>query len=337
MAIKRLYPLQDAFIAQGLKQNTGRDEILEIGYCNRDGVEGPARTLIEFDGELIGQTVKDVDNFKATLCLYSARHSRIPAEYSLEFFRVLEDWTEGLGRVTDDCPWTLGVSWENRNEKDSWNVPGGTLDSEPFRVVSFGRSSLDRDIDLKVDVTDMVKEGKLGSILIKLSNESENYLNGTHISFFSSNTHTIFRPYLEITYDNSKRDSELEELDENFKINITNLQDSYILGERTKLRVGVKPEYPKRLISTSSLYLEKYILPENSYWGIRDRYTSNMLVDFSDGTKISADNSGSYFILDTEILTTERYLDIVLKVVGEDTQRLVDTGATFKVKRLCQI
>ena len=336
MSIIRFFPTQDAFISKGLRQNTGRDEILEIGHCEREGVETSARLLIEFSQKDILAYTRKLDSFKATMKLYSADRRNIPAKYTLLVYRLAEDWEEGLGRVTDGRVWTTGVSWTNRTSSSRWKEEGGTL-GDLITSLDFNVDTLETLGDLSIDVTDLVKKGKIGGVLIMVKDEEGFFENRSRLSFFSSNTHTVYRPYLEIEHDDSVRDSELPVVEgEDYTITSNSLHREYKIGEKPVIRLGVRPRYPVRCFSTASLYFKESILPENSQWGIKDDYTAEMYVNFGEGTKISADNSGSFFMLDTSILTSGRYLDLLIRSEHNGTVKVEKVGSPFKVSNVCQ-
>lgn len=337
MALKRFFPIQDAFIVEGLCQGTGRDEILEIGSCNRPCAESSARILIEFSTADLTNFVSDLTApYRAVLHLYAAARRNIPAQYKIECYELIEAWSEGLGRVTDSRFWTPGVSWTSRDGREDWEVPGGTIGPE-VTVLDFTESDLEGRGDLEIDVTTLLQSGRLRSLLLKSGDEDSFYRNGTNLAFFSSNAHTIYKPCIEISYDDSVHDSVLDRVRGNMTVVPVTLQPFYNLGDKVRIGLRPRPLYPPRVFSTSSLYLNNYILPENSYWGIRDTYTADILVDFSAGTKISADNSGNYFILDTDLLTSERYLDLLVRVESDGTVNTYKVGSPFRIKRTCRI
>lgn len=336
MALKRIYPLQDVFISRGLLQNTGRDEILEIGYCGRVGAETSARILLDFSVKEFTRAVEGLGEYKAILHLYSAVRRNIPATYTLQVYRITETWKEGLGRVTDERAWTAGVSWTSRDGDRDWSQAGGTVGDLITEIV-FNENTLEEKGDLEIDVTKLVKSEKLGSILIRVKEEESFFNNGSNLAFFSSNTHTIYRPCVEIVVDDSVRKTCLPELSRNAIVSPINLQESYLMGDKEEIRLGVKPTYPGRRFTTASLYLEKYVLPEKSYWGIKDAYTADMIVDFSEGTKLSADDSGNFFTLDTGLLTSERYLDLLVKTEISGSVHTYKVGSSFRIRRTCQM
>lgn len=331
MSIQRIYPIQDAFIAQELLQNTGKDEILKLGHCNVEKSTGPGRILMTFDQMQIREAVVGKENVQITLHMFVAKRSRIPSQYSIEIYKLQENWIEGIGKSVDVPVWTSDVSWTDRYAGAPWTVPGGTISDIPVTVIPFSGS----DGDIRVNLTSQILNEGLYNILLKFSDEDRLYDQKTTVSFYSSNTHTIYSPYLEIISEDSKFEPTLPVATSSYVVTALGMYEKITKGDVVDIRIGVHPQYPVRTFSTASLYLDRLVLPGTSYWGIKDSHTTEMMVDFSQGTKISADSFGSYFRLDTSILPSERYMDLLIKVEdeGQVNTKLVHT---FKVVRSCR-
>ena len=157
----------------------------------------------------------------------------------------------------------------------------------------------------------------------------------TTLSFYSRNTHTIFRPYLELKYDDSVHYEEGTPIgNKHFSLEIDNFQEDYSLSDSVDMRLNVIPTYPTRQYQTSSIYRANYILPETSYWGIKDEYTNQMIVNFDTlGTKISSDEEGNFFHIDMGSLEPERYYRLLVQVEQGQNKFIVDNRNIFRVKR----
>lgn len=204
-----------------------------------------------------------------------------------------------------------------------------------FTAQSFNTlSSKDINIDITPIVQDWIRAKYNEGIVIGLEDESVADTLGTTISFFSRETHTIYSPYLEIAWDNTTYESTLHPVSSSSAcVNIQNLQKSYSVEDKVQLRLGVRPQYPARVFSTSSLYRGDHILPENSYWGIKSEYTGEMVVPFSEYTKIGADNSGSYIDISMNLLEPERYYRLLIRIEDSISKITLDTKNIFKVTR----
>lgn len=227
-------------------------------------------------------------------------------------------------------------------------IDGGEADSDYTLETIFQEHGIDRVCtstfygesayrqDLVLDVTDMVPEWLVwnAGAVIAVRGEEQFLSRGASIKYYSADTHTIYKPYLEIGYDDSEYSSSLTPVTSpEFQTVIAGFKQSYRYGDITPVRLQVSPLYPNRIFTTSSIYRANNILPEKAYWGIKDEYTNEMVVDFSEYTKISADDSGSYFNLNTSLLEPERYYRLLVQVEFGENRITVDNKNIFKVVR----
>lgn len=192
--------------------------------------------------------------------------------------------------------------------------------------------------DLELDVTRIVKAWEVGinaGLALQFEDELECLRYKSRLSFYSRNTHTIYRPYLEIRWDESEYlPGELTECKDLFGSFSNNLRKEYTVGDIVKIDLSVKDRYAPRVWSTGSIYQTRHVLPETSYWGIKDEYTNEMAIPFNTTyTRISADGSGSFFRLDTGNLEPERYYRLLIQVEKDDQRVVIDNRNIFRVNR----
>lgn len=335
MSVYRIYPDQDAFIIRGCSATTGKDEILEIGYrVSHTGNEGIARTLLTFPQDKIEEVRAKVagKEVKVYLTLVSAKRMNVPNRYTIQVYRVSEDWTEGVGRITDKVVDENGVSWIKRSISESWIRPGGTIEGTPVEFECTGQVA-----DLRIDLTDMFLEGTVQNILMKLADEDQAYRDRINLMFYGADTHTIFRPFLDINVDDSSIEPEKIVIPStNYKITSKTLGKEILKEDKVRVEIGTHPVFPERRFSTGSIYRDDYILPEESYWGIQDIVTKFMVVDFGVGTKLSADSTGNFFILDASTLSSGRYYDIFVRVNNGEATKTHKVIQGLKVEKICQ-
>ena len=114
--------------------------------------------------------------------------------------------------------------------------------------------------------------------------------------------------------------------------NLINNKEKYNNSDVSRFRVSARPKYPAREFTTSSIYLTEYALPQDSYWAIKDEFSGNMIVDFDTTyTKISADNTSSYFDLYMDTLQPERYYRLLIKTTLAGSTTVLDQNNIFKV------
>jgi hypothetical protein len=343
MAVIKIFPEKDTFITNETPTaNAGKDEILEVGkYGNTQEQGYISRILLKFNTEDILQVLNKIDTFNANLKMYLADAYEVPVDLSLEVHAISGSWDNGTGKFGDIPINTTGVSWtyKKAGEEDNWVIEGGDYYITPFSSQSF---SVNSTYDINCDVTSIVEEVKDGNIindgfLIKLTGSLEEPSTPlTRLKYFGSDTNTIYPPCLEIKWDDSiYQTGSLEILNTSQpKIEIINNKGKYIDEGKQRFRVAAKPKYPIRTFTTSSVYLKNYALPENSYWGLQDEYTEEMIIGFDPQfTKISCDEKGPFFDIYMNGLQPERFYRILIKTEIDGSTVIVDNNNVLKVTR----
>jgi len=350
MAVYRIYPEKDTYINSnptiaGEYGNAGLDEILEIaGYPDPDdnAVGRTNRILIQFKTADITNAVDNIitGSISASIHLSLANATELPAAYTINAFPVSQSWTSGTGRGADSPVNKTGTSWQHKDAGlTAWNSLGG--DFITSSVSGSKTNDLTSNHDLDIDVTNIVSSHYSSSlsnygIMLKLQNEYENYTSQSiSLKYFSSNTNTIFPPYLEFKYSDSIYSSSLSTLDTDIAtIKIKNSKEKYADSDIVKFRVSARPKYPTRTFSTGSIYLTEYKLPETSYYGIKDEFSGEMIVDFDTTyTKISADDTSSYFNIYMDSFQPERHYRLLIKSAINGSTVVFDNKNIFKVVR----
>jgi len=349
MAIYRIYPEKDTTIwskptAAGQYLNAGKDEILEIrSYPDDDGIGRSSRILIQFrDRDITSALSTKVSGpYSASIHLYLGHATEIPKSFALKGYPVSQSWTSGVGKIEDQPISLTGVSWKYRTagENEPWDNLGsdyitGSYDSS----TSFDLGS---NLDLDLDVTSFVSAVNSGTInnygtVIKLQDSLENETTSSiKLQYFGVDTNTIFPPYLEFKWDDSSYSSTLSELSTDIAtISIKNHKEKYVDSDIVRFRMSARPKYPTRTFSTGSIYLTEYKLPQNTYWAIKDEYSDEMIIDFDENyTKVSADNTSSFFDVYMDTLQPERYYRVLIKTTLNGSSVVIDNRNVFKVVR----
>ena len=348
MAHYFLFPEKDTTIwseptIAGIYGNAGRDEILEIGgYPDANQIGRSKRALLQFSSQELINTINNITSgaISCSLKLYNATATSLPSDYTIEAYPISESWINGLGKLDDKPANKTGVSWKYRGaQEDLWGSEGGSyLTSESgSKTVSLGDSH-----DLSIDVTNIVAQHYSGSILnngilLKLDDTFEDYTEASiNLRYFSTNTNTIYSPYLEFKWnDTIYNPGALTQLStDNANIHVSNLKPEYLNSGDTRFRLSARPTNPIREFTTSSIYLQNYVLPPNSFWSIVDEYSNDVIVDFDTTfTKISADSSGSYFDVKMDMFSPERYYKILIKTTIDSNTFIFSDKNLFKVVR----
>lgn len=364
MAIYRIFPEKDALIyTEKPEANSGKDEILEIaGYTDVEGIARTARTLIKFSNNDIDYVLNNLVTgpFTASLNLFLAEASEIPVSNTIYGYPVSQSWDEGIGKFNDLPVDKSGVSWQFRiaGSRNPWTITGfasgssgsysSTQPGGGTWYTNYSGSSLEFtqsffntiDHDLKLNVTPAIELFYSGSLIndgfiIKLDNSLEAQTTSSiRIKYFSSNTNTIYPPFLEFKWDDSSYiTGSLQVLEtSNITVGIKNNRGKYIDQGKQRFRLSCKPQYLVRTFTTSSIYLTNYALPVDSYWGLLDENSKELVVSYdTTGTKISCDSQGPYFDIYMDGLQPERYYRIVVKSNIDGTTTVFEDKNIFKI------
>lgn len=122
-----------------------------------------------------------------------------------------------------------------------------------------------------------------------------------------------------------------------FNINVKDLNYNYQRGNLIRIFINSSEKYSSKNFNVGyqfSQYSVLNSLPINSYYGIRDNITNEMIINFDDYTQLSCDYPiGNYFDLDTNRLFPEREYQILIKIVSDNDIYTIDTGKKFKIVR----
>lgn len=342
MAVYRTNPTKDATIyTYHSSSNTGLDEIVELRNTYiRDGYY-ITRILTNFDHEEIDSIISSyvgTSSYDVRCKYYMVNAANLPLNCTFEAYALSQSWDMGTGKYLDEPVDESGVSWYNRKAgaTEAWNVPGGDYISSSKVEASASYSTATYDLDF--NVTDIVNEVLTGSyndngILIKLTGSLELSETELLLQYFSYDSTSIFTPVYEVRWQDVQYSTgSLSEVDvSSMVINTTNLPNKLEEGEILEVRLRVRPRYPVKRYTTSSMYRQNYVLPENSYYAIQELSTGEMIIPFSEYTKVSADSDGSYFTIYSNGLQPENYYTIYVKSSQQSKTNIKEVSQPFKV------
>ena len=155
------------------------------------------------------------------------------------------------------------------------------------------------------------------------------------ISYFSSNTHTIYPPKLIFKWDDSSYSLPLDKvaISGSLFVSLYNNQKEYNQNDEVIFRINVREKYPTRTLTTTSNYLNVGYLSTSSFYSVRDAHSEKEIIPFDDYTKLSADTNGMYFKLYMKGLQPERYYRLLFKHTHNDGTTIYDNDYYFKVVR----
>ena len=351
MAYYFLTASKDAAVyLQQPNQNTGLDEVLEISKVYYGNIKDISRALLKFDVGFLSASISNgaLGLEDATLILKETESEEIPLEYTLYGFAVSGSWEMGTGTRFDKIS-TQGVNW-NYREGDSklvWleNGLNSGTDSNPnngtggtWWISNAASQSFNyQTADIEMNVKSLLESWMSGSIpndgiIIKYSDTFENDTRDYGIiKVFSKETNTIYQPKIRIGYsDESFLTGSLSELtSEDKKIGITNLKKEYKVGSQIKLRLFARELYPLKTFTNSFSYNQVKHLPETSYYQIKDFASDDIIIPFSNYSKISCDNDGNYIKLNLSNWEADRVYKIEFKIDNNGSSEYYDNELTF--------
>lgn len=367
MAIYRLFPSKDATLYTRVDDlNTGADAMLELGT---DKFGNAMRSIIQFDQTEVNSTIDDIiqttGSYTASLRVYVANAENLGEDAQVYVLPVAESWTEGVGHYADAPYNSLGVSWKYRNGSAVWdtsqyasvddgvttgggtwrltantNYPEGvyTGSAQTVSITSSYDHTYRGSLDIEADMTPFIRttyhsEFTNNGMLLRMNVEEFSTGSLSYMQLFSRDTNTIYYPHLEFKWDDSSYSSTLTELDTNTSdIIIKDVRESYTDSGKVRFRIHARPKYPTKVFRTTNTYLTNYKLPSASYWGIQDEATGEMVIDFDTvGTKISADDTSSYFDVYMDNLFVERYYKLIIKTTLDGATQIVTSDKAFKL------
>lgn len=361
MGVYKIFPSQDTTIYTDYNTlNAGLDAILDLSKKapNLYVSSSTSRVLIKFDNDDISDVIsKSGINYTASLKLYNAHVDGIPTNFNIDINPIYQNWDMGTGRFNNVPETDNGASWKYRssNQTNPWTItslPAG-VESSYYAGNNGGAAwyttyaasqsfNYFSTKDINVDVTSIVAAWTASVIpnngfIIRNTGSIEFNPNYQYtFDFFSRDTNTIYPPCLEFKWNDSTftPGSSTVVSNNNILVSLSNNKNVFYDSEYAKLRVYAKDRYPARTFVTSSLYVYNKILPETSYYSIIDLNSNLKVIDFDNvATKLSADDTSSYFMLYMNGLEPDRYYKIQIKSIIDGGTYIYDDDFYFKVSQ----
>ena len=366
MAVYKIFPEKSATLYSYYPTlNAGIDEILDLStYTEIDGTYQVSRPIIQFPQSEISDIITNKvsgSSYSASLRLSLARAAQLPQNYTIFCHPLVYDWNIGTGRSSDSPIITDGTSWQyiDQISGSEWYVYGqlpigSTGSYSPIGSIGGGlwwyNSSYEStqsfinvsSKDINLNVTNTVNawynnvEDNYGFILKHSSLLEFSTSSAVELKYFSSNTHTIYPPCLEIKWNDWLYNTGSLSVASSPSIvaTLANNQSEYQQDSVQRFRVNVRDQFPTRAFTATSVYLVNKALPTASYYQIKDLDTEEIVVDYDTTyTKISCDSTGMYFDVYMNGLEPERYYKILVKTTIAGTTLVLDDNFFFKVIR----
>jgi hypothetical protein len=335
-------------------QNTGLDEILDISKVYFGNIKDTSRALIKFDLDTLSQSISNgdviIDSVK--LSLRETESQEIPLRYTILAHPISGSWEMGNGTRFDKIS-TTGVNWKYRegDSKIDWlpnelasgsdsnpnDGTGGTWYTASAASQSFNYESSDLNIDVK-DIVELWLSSSLPNegFILKHTNEYENDTNDYGIlKFFGKETNTIYQPKLVIGWDDqifntgSLQPVDLE--DGEVVVRVKPLTKEYKLNTTKIIRLVGREKYPLKTFSNAFVSDVVKYLPSTTYYQIKDYQSNDVIIPFSEYSKVSCDSKGNYIKFDFTNWQPNRVYKIEFKIETESDTIHFDDKITFKI------
>jgi len=344
------------------EQNTGRDEILEVGKLYYGSTMDIARTLIKFNTTQISSSIVEnigTGSYSVFLNLKSANSEEIPLEYTLYANAISGSWKMGTGTKFDNIT-SDGVSWYYLNGSSKWQDLSGSYPAQTdtssilngggglwYSASMASQSFSNEPDDIRMNVTNIVKLWISGSnrlnndgIILHHHTSASAYTDTMDygiLKFFSKETNTIYEPKLELVWDDSlfitgSLTPVTGSASDDYKVVVTNLKNQYSKNTKVKIRVKGRDMFPYKTFGTTFGYDQAKYLPSGStYYQIEDYITNEIIVPFGDYSKLSCDSTSNYFNLDTSTYAADRVYRLKIKILQNGITDIIDDKLTFKI------
>ena len=333
-------------------QNTGLDEILEINKVYYGNIKDVSHILLKFDVGFISASISNntISMNSAELILKETQSDEIPLEYTIYANPISGSWEMGTGTRFDNIS-TQGVTWNYREGDSSleWlqnnfatnttasinNGDGGTWYTNYGTTQAFNYQTADINMDVKSMLSAWISGSIINDgIILKYATEKESdTADYGQLKFFSKETHTIHQPKIRIGWDDSVFNSgSLTALTANdIKVGVTNLKKEYKVGTIAKLQIFGRELYPLKTFTDTFSYTNIKYLPTTTYYQIKDYASNDIIIPFSDYSKISCDSNGNYIKVNFSNWEADRVYKIEFKIDNNGSIEYFDDSITFSI------
>ena len=353
MAYYFLTASKDASVyLQQPNQNTGLDEILEISKIYYGNIKDVSHTLIKFEHAYLSASISNgaIKFDTANLILKETQSEEIPLEYTIYANPIFGNWEMGTGTRFDNIN-TQGVTWNYRegDTKLEWlenNFEAGTTASINNGVGGVWYTNYEssqnfnyQTADINMNVKSMLTAWMSGSIqnngiILKYSTENESDTSDYGVlKFFSKETNTIYQPKIQIGWDDQIfATSSLSALTAtDIKVGVTNLKKEYKVGSEVKLKIFGRELYPLKTFTNSFSYDVVKYLPQTTYYQIKDVNSDDVIIPFSNYSKVSCDENGNYIKINFSNWEAGRTYKIEFKIDMDGDIQYFDNDTTFSL------
>lgn len=314
-------------------KNTGLDQVLEVS--NNFDKNSIARTLIHFDITDVKSLISssNINNYDVRLIMRETSFSNVPINFDLDINAISGSWEMGDGYMFELGG--NGVTWKYRNNLllSAWHYGnysgsvtgsntdgyGGTWWSNYKTTQTYQYKTEDININISPIFNKWIDNTiNNDGLLLKISDKYEYSTTDIKLNFYSKETNTIYQPKLYFAYDDSSfsTGSLIPLTAPDFKIIVTNIKQFYNANGVYKFKVVGSERNVIKPFTTTLTTIPKY-LPSSSYYQVRDLLSNDIIIPFSEYTKISCDSNGNFFKLNLSNFEQRKY-KFEFKIINND-------------------
>ena len=344
-------------------RNAGLDQILELrkegDSTTSDLTE--SRILMKFDiaelPTILSQNGISINDISASLKLYTAQEYELPATYTIEAKALSNSWTNGSGYhyfpagIQNQSSLTDGATWIFTQGTGSAQWTAGTGTAIQYNETAGGGAWFTASIasqsfnyktqdTINLDVTTLVKNWvnsvyDNNGVVISYKNSTLTGSNTplTNIQFHSSDTHTVYEPHLYISWTGSLTytTGSLTQMtyEDDPIVYVRSFNAEFIKDKKNRILIAARP---RPGFTQNSAFAGIKALPRNSYYQIKDAHNDQIIIPYSESTKLNTNTSGSYFDFYTTMMYPERYYKFEIQANFTDfTEYFSSNEFIFKI------
>lgn len=312
MSIVRSYADKDSFIMSDRPYyNFGGTQVLELSLsASSSSMQNFTRALIQFD--ISSLTANATGVYSSLLTLYNCRNNDFTDEnFDIYLYPLTEAWNEGNGSAI--YPLTGAVNYVQRTSIANWSVSGGTYTASPSAVCSFikGTENLTANVSAFIEYW---KTNPNNGIIMKYSQNYESITADyeTMKTFYGANTHTYFKPFIDVITPNVLLKDDRHNL--HYGNNVIFIYDTNVSTTAYPGFVYVKPDLS---LSSSTAHTANYFSPYTWYINFnstRIDYPELYTIQSNTAQSYSLTSSVTGFLLQTsnELNTSEPYCNALV-------------------------
>jgi len=311
---------------------------------------------------ILSQNGISINDISASLKLYTAQEYELPATYTIEAKALSNSWTNGSGyhyfpagiqnqlSTTDGATWittqgTGSAQWTSGSGtaiQYNETAGGGAWFTASIASQSFNYKTQDT---INLDITTLVKNWvnnvyTNNGVVISYKNSTLTGSNTplTNIQIHSSDTHTVYEPHLYISWTGSLtyNTGSLTQMtyEDDPIVYVRSFNAEFIKDKKNRILIASRPKYPRPAFTQNSTFAGIKALPRNSYYQIKDAHNDQIIIPYSEATKLNTNTSGSYFDFYTTMMYPERYYKFEIQADFTDfTEYFSSNEFIFKITK----